>query len=204
MTQNTIESNKIKISLSRDESIFLSENFRNVVKGLRKSDYRKHFPRAYESLKRIEAKLKTRSEILELTLQQTDVFRGFLEGCFEQTKLEMFQSINKKFKLPVIVEVSNEPGCYTFFCEGCNMHHQVWTQTPGKPQWSFNGDLEKPTFSPSLLVRYPQWDGEKQVEKVCHSFIKDGLIQYLGDCTHKFANMTIPIKPVDNIQDDEA
>lgn len=30
---------------------------------------------------------------------------------------------------------------------------------------------------------------------VCHSFIKDGQIQYLDDCTHRLKNQTVPLKP---------
>lgn len=48
----------------------------------------------------------------------------------------------------------------------------------------FNGDTEKPTLSPSLLVR-----GSKR----CHSFVKGGMIQFLADCDHPLANQTVEL-----------
>lgn len=50
--------------------------------------------------------------------------------------------------------------------------------------WSFNGDLEKPTFSPSLLVY------ASPVQPRCHSFITDGRIAYQSDCDHASAGKT--------------
>jgi hypothetical protein len=95
-----------------------------------------------------------------------------------------------------------------FYCEGCEQCHGV---TEG---WSFNGDFNKPTFSPSILVRgtkitekgladYEQWckdgypdrNGEPldHVKTVCHSFVTDGKIQYLSDCTHDLAGQTVEL-----------
>jgi hypothetical protein len=58
----------------------------------------------------------------------------------------------------------------------------------------FDGNLERPTISPSLLCTYT--DHETGQNFVCHSFIKDGRIQYLGDCTHVFANQTVDLMDV--------
>jgi hypothetical protein len=72
--------------------------------------------------------------------------------------------------------------------------------------WIFNGNMEKPTFSPSILVRgtQPVTDAEAAAilagakvdprPLVCHSFVHDGFIQYLPDCTHEFAGKTIPME----------
>jgi uncharacterized C2H2 Zn-finger protein len=54
-------------------------------------------------------------------------------------------------------------------------------------RWSFNGDFEKPTFSPSVLVT----GGEHETR--CHSFVRDGRIEYLGDCTHPLAGQTVDL-----------
>lgn len=32
-----------------------------------------------------------------------------------------------------------------------------------------------------------------RVGKVCHSFVTDGCIQYLGDCTHRLAGQTVDL-----------
>lgn len=59
------------------------------------------------------------------------------------------------------------------------------------PKWSWNGSVEKPTFRPSLLV-YPHHD-----QKRCHSFITDGMIQFLDDCEHDLKGQTVEIPDVD-------
>lgn len=88
---------------------------------------------------------------------------------------------------------------YMFKCPGCKMYHEVYVR-PAKnglgASWQFNGDLEKPTFSPSLLVKgYSEKLGR---DYVCHSFIVDGQIQFLGDCTHELAGQTVPLPEVED------
>lgn len=106
--------------------------------------------------------------------------------------------------------VAGEKGRYNFWCEGCGCAHGVWTESANPAtdaRWDFNGDLVRPTVSPSLLVRYPHpvgysndnpapmgYDGP-MTEDICHSFIRDGQIQYLSDCTHHLAGQTIPLRP---------
>lgn len=58
--------------------------------------------------------------------------------------------------------------------------------------WQWNGNREKPTITPSLLNRHVDHDTE--IPFVCHLFVTDGMVQYLGDCTHKLAGQTVPIK----------
>lgn len=87
---------------------------------------------------------------------------------------------------------------YWFMCPGCRFDHRVivrWGSTSGRnnPTWSFNGNLDKPTFQPSLLV---QWQ-DVHDKKVCHSYITDGRIQFLPDCTHELAGQTVEMEEVD-------
>lgn len=79
----------------------------------------------------------------------------------------------------------------TFFCPGCKMLHCVWVHKPNSKNaiWSLTGDLECPTFAPSLLVQ-TTFKGEPVK---CHSFIRAGKIEFLSDCTHEFAGQTIPV-----------
>lgn len=78
-----------------------------------------------------------------------------------------------------------------FECPGCKMMHRVMVgQGPG-PRWGWNGNVEAPTFSPSILAEYP-W-GNPPVNQVCHSFVTDGRIQFLGDCTHALAGQTVDL-----------
>jgi len=93
------------------------------------------------------------------------------------------------------------PGIFEFYCAGCKMEHVFYTvkDVPNRPTWLFNGDLDKPTLSPSLLVEFT-W-GEERTPCRCHSFIKEGNIQYLNDCTHALAGQTVPLLPIDEIDD---
>lgn len=76
---------------------------------------------------------------------------------------------------------------YSFFCPGCECDHGVWVKPWHGPTWSFNGDMNAPTFTPSLMVKIPSSNGMD----VCHSFITDGKIKYLSDCTHRLRGKTI-------------
>jgi len=96
-----------------------------------------------------------------------------------------------------------------FWCPGCNEIHGVQHGAGAPPRWGWNGDADKPTFTPSVLVRSNRWDppvtadnlGEwerspwpqSQVVRICHSFVVDGRIQFLGDCTHALAGQTVDL-----------
>jgi hypothetical protein len=89
---------------------------------------------------------------------------------------------------------NNEGPTYSFHCPGCECDHGVWTNTPNNltgAKWSFNDDIDKPTVSPSLLVR--GYNSIKKNDFICHSFIRNGFIEYLTDCTHHLAGKTIEL-----------
>jgi hypothetical protein len=78
---------------------------------------------------------------------------------------------------------------HMIFCPGCKSGHGFRVGQPSGPNWTFNGDLEKPTFNPSLLCTWKHGD----VEHRCHSFVRDGVIQFLSDCTHDLAGQTVAL-----------
>ena len=96
-----------------------------------------------------------------------------------------------------------------FWCPGCDGAHRIQHGAGPRPRWSWNGSLDKPTFSPSVLVRGYTWTPpvppenldewrrkpweQHKVETVCHSFVTDGRIQFLGDCTHALAGQTVDL-----------
>lgn len=99
-----------------------------------------------------------------------------------------------------------------FMCPGCQEMHQVRVEGERSPRWGFNGDYDRPTFTPSVLVRSSQivrddkgeWTGEwvrdaagKPLPSVCHSFVTDGQISFLSDCTHALAGKVVPIPALD-------
>jgi hypothetical protein len=76
---------------------------------------------------------------------------------------------------------------YFIQCPGCKEEHQF------NDGWKFNGDMENPTFSPSLLVQGGRGFGDAYEDFRCHSFIRDGRIQFLNDCTHHLKGQTVDL-----------
>lgn len=88
-------------------------------------------------------------------------------------------------KTESIKRPNGEHGGYIIYCQGCKSYHMF------DDRWAFNGDFEKPTFSPSLLVN------QHKPESRCHSFVTNGKIQYLSDCYHEYAGQTLELEDVD-------
>lgn len=96
-----------------------------------------------------------------------------------------------------------------FWCPGCHQVHRIQHGAGPGPRWGWNGDVEKPTFTPSVLLTHDVWTPpvtpenyaiwkaapwvQTKVHHVCHSFVTDGRIQFLGDCTHALAGQTVDI-----------
>lgn len=116
-----------------------------------------------------------------------------------------------------LIKEKGYDGRYIFHCPGCDEYHVVYSKEASpecQPQWDFNGDLERPTFSPSLLYRTghfvkgqpqppncrhcndPDFIGTR-VCTVCHSFMRDGKIEFLSDCTHHLAGKTVDMAEVE-------
>lgn len=114
-----------------------------------------------------------------------------------------------------------------FECPGCSQGHMTpvdWCPTgtqpsphaAGRARWGFNGKLELPTLSPSILMRtghhapghtgacWCTWNEQHPEPEdsapftclICHSFVRDGRIQFLGDCTHALAGQTVDLPEV--------
>jgi Family of unknown function (DUF6527) len=81
---------------------------------------------------------------------------------------------------------------YGFRCPGCKQPHQI--PTTGSNAWGWNKSVDKPTFTPSILVRFPQ--GRGRADLVCHSFVTDGRIQFLGDCFHELKGQTVELADI--------
>lgn len=80
------------------------------------------------------------------------------------------------------------PGGYaSFWCPGCDEPHNV--RVGGDGAWGYNGNDQSPTLTPSVLVT----GGRSREFMRCHSFVKDGQIQFLSDCSHALAGQTVPI-----------
>lgn len=103
--------------------------------------------------------------------------------------------------------VQMDDGTLAWYCPACKCDHV------SNGSWQFNGDFgNKPTFSPSFLVRtghhVPSHTGdcwcthyERHPDKpktfactICHTFVTNGQIQYLSDCTHEYAGKTVEME----------
>lgn len=107
--------------------------------------------------------------------------------------------------------VDGKHGFY-FWCPGCKMGHQF------DARWTFDGNMDEPTFSPSLLNgpwwRMPHdWDADTAprnpdgshalgpdgihlagaFEARCHLFLRSGRLEFLSDCTHELAGQTVDL-----------
>jgi hypothetical protein len=103
-----------------------------------------------------------------------------------------------------------------FFCVGCNLEHAVNIDVTKNPKWVFNFNLNTPTLKPSVDIKSCNPDLSPELEEeydrisvlpngrnlvlndprfrtVCHSFIENGKIRYLPDCTHSYAGQTVEL-----------
>ena len=81
---------------------------------------------------------------------------------------------------------------YSFWCPGCDKFHSYVTDGTSEIYWEFNGDMESPTFSPSLGVYSDEYLRKETTDKYrCHLFVENGQIRYLSDCKHEYAGQTI-------------
>lgn len=92
-----------------------------------------------------------------------------------------------------------------FHCPGCRYGHMIRVDASASPSWSWNGDMVKPTFSPSLNVMpngglRPRGPGVSSGQ--CHSFVENGMIRFLSDCWHELAGQTVPLPAIGYTEDD--
>lgn len=80
---------------------------------------------------------------------------------------------------------------YLYWCPGCGYEHAFALREVGGHH-SFDGNLEHPTVSPSLVQNFTPG-------KMCHSFIRSGKIEFLSDCTHPLAGQTVELPDIDKV-----
>lgn len=73
---------------------------------------------------------------------------------------------------------------WLFDCPACGCTHFA------DKRWTFNGDKDNPTFTPSIRVSHRDPKGK---ERVCHFHVRNGAIAYENDCTHEMKGKTVPL-----------
>lgn len=96
-------------------------------------------------------------------------------------------------------------GGYMHWCPGCEELHMI------PDSWTFESGLgNPPTFSPSVKITGKQrvvvdghWTGEwkrdasgNALDGCCHYFLRSGVLEYCGDCTHELVGQKIPLPPL--------
>lgn len=94
--------------------------------------------------------------------------------------------------MPVLLRTNEAPPTYIFWCPACKHGHSFRTEGP-EPRWTFNGDMEKPTVNPSILLR----GGSTEIQ--CHFYLIDGFFQYSSDCAHELASKKVPMVDWDSL-----
>lgn len=85
----------------------------------------------------------------------------------------------------------------SYWCQGCQESHSI--PVTGPRAWSWDGNAEAPTFSPSVLVTRPANPEASEEFKEyrsalrCHTFVRNGMVEFLTDCTHSLAGQTQPL-----------
>lgn len=91
------------------------------------------------------------------------------------------------------------------WCPACEDTHRI---TVGQSDsWTWDGNEAAPTISPSILVQGVQWDESSDFHKprhhiatgeqtICHSLVRSGVWEFLGDCTHDLAGQKVSLVPL--------
>lgn len=86
---------------------------------------------------------------------------------------------------------------YGHWCPGCECAHVFYVGRGKRPCWTFDGNLEKPTFSPSMrsfLHANPE-AGEPNERTLCHYFLTAGVINFLSDSSDHELRGLVPLPP---------
>lgn len=91
-------------------------------------------------------------------------------------------------------EVSEGSMKLAYLCPGCRMSHEL-NLGPDKPNWQWDGNAEAPTLHPSVNINMAATVTSKSF--VCHSWVRNGMIEFLNDSTHALAGKTVPLVEFD-------
>lgn len=91
------------------------------------------------------------------------------------------------------------------WCLGCNQPHifnAKETPTNSGDSWTWDRDIDRPTFSPSMHIRVgtgvrvggdPRLRTDWIYRTACHSWVVFGKIQFLPDSAHKLSGQTMDV-----------
>jgi hypothetical protein len=113
------------------------------------------------------------------------------EEVYVKTKLRTVRDEKRNVTYQSLMFVC--PGCVAgATSSGYEGIHDLPVNVPsdlniGKPSWTFDGNTDCPTLSPSILTH------ESKVHARCHSFLEQGVFRFLDDCTHPLVGQHVPM-----------
>ena len=102
-----------------------------------------------------------------------------------------------------------------FWCPGCDSFHIIAIKKAPNyniPVWTMSGSGDNLTFTPSIKVTYRHPKGYSNenpapinydgpyVDDICHSYVKNGMIQFLNDCFHELKGKTVPLPDIPSLE----
>ncbi len=89
------------------------------------------------------------------------------------------------------------PGEIGHWCPACEMLHPIAVDrlNASGMRWTWNGDMVRPTFSPSIDRRRGPFPATGAIVR-CHYFITLGRIEFCSDCTHALAGKVVDLPPL--------
>jgi hypothetical protein len=89
---------------------------------------------------------------------------------------------------------------YAHWCPACQSMHAFAVDAPfsNGAKWTFDGNIERPSFSPSMNIRIgryadPEFVDEDNLSSVCHYFLQGGVLKFCGDSTHALRGQSVPL-----------
>lgn len=100
--------------------------------------------------------------------------------------------------MPKVIETQNG---WMIQCHACQWHEFPKNQLQNGASWTFNNNLDQPTFTPSMnqttnLAEWTDYNPECPSSR-CHFIVTKGNIHYCSDCTHKWAGQTLTLEEWD-------
>lgn len=68
---------------------------------------------------------------------------------------------------------------------------QIRGSRAGTGNWTWNGSVVAPDLKPSILTTCGSWR--------CHSWLNDGKVQFLSDCSHDLAGQTVDLLDLEGL-----
>jgi hypothetical protein len=91
----------------------------------------------------------------------------------------------------------------SFRCPGCGLNHTLPVEGLPDPwdaekvdgaKWTWNRSKSSPSLEPSIRCSYDYLD--QQPQKICHSYLRGGVIDFCADSTHSLSGQKVPLPPI--------